>query len=219
MVKTQNLVPEIYYKQSRDFQALGRVYDVIFNYLKTNINTIYNNPLSENVDERLLDLVATTLGFKSKHKYNVKQLMALCSAFSSVLKIKGTKKSFEIAINALLQAEGISYSSQVLMDTNDPYKVVVYIPDSLTDITLFNDLLTYILPAGISCNVTRSQLVSTVRTTEVKSTSTINKETATSGTKTVVSNSSNFGESGDTTTGLKAGVLDNGVVVPFESGE
>lgn len=219
MVKTQNLVPEIYYKQSRDFQALGRVYDVIFNYLKTNINTIYNNPLSENVDERLLDLVATTLGFKSKHKYNVKQLMALCSAFSSVLKIKGTKNSFEIAINALLQAEGISYSSQVLMDTNDPYKVVVYIPDSLTDITLFNDLLTYILPAGISCNVTRSQLVSTVRTTEVKSTSTINKETATSGTKTVVSNSSNFGESGDATTGLKAGVLDNGVVVPFESGE
>ena len=31
MIKTQNKVPSVYYKESRDFQLLGRIKDVIFN--------------------------------------------------------------------------------------------------------------------------------------------------------------------------------------------
>ena len=30
MIKTQELTPEVYYKKSRDFQILGRIYDIIF---------------------------------------------------------------------------------------------------------------------------------------------------------------------------------------------
>lgn len=172
MIKTQELVPGVYYNQSRDFQLLGRTFDVVFNYLKTNIDLIYNNPLSENSDERLIDLLSLTLGFKSKHNYNVKQLTAMCSAFMLAMRNKGNIQSIQLAVDTILQAEGIKNGALTLVDTSKS-TLHIYVPMELSDINLLNDLLVYILPAGMSCSIVRQQLITEEALTETSADSQI----------------------------------------------
>ena len=47
----------------------------------------------------------------------------------------------------------------------DNTELNLYIPSEFTDITILNDLLTYVLPAGMSCNIIKElQLTSTMNT-------------------------------------------------------
>ena len=68
MIKLQDYTPEVYYRESRDFQFIGRLYDLVLNYVKTNADLIYSLPLSDNSDNQFIDLMAMTLGFHAKHK-------------------------------------------------------------------------------------------------------------------------------------------------------
>lgn len=165
MIKTQYCVPETLYRDSRDFQLLGRVFDVVFNSLKSNSELIATNPLSDNMDEGLLNLLAATVGLQTLHNYNNPQLRAVCSAFSSMLRTKGTRKSLELATNALLGAEGISKKARVEFDKQQGVKV--FLPIEMRDITLLNDLLDYLIPAGVGCEVVREAAVEVQSYTEV----------------------------------------------------
>ena len=64
MIKLQNLTPEIYYKQSRDFQLIGRLFDIVLNYVKTNADNLYSLPIGNDMNENLLNLLSYTLVLK-----------------------------------------------------------------------------------------------------------------------------------------------------------
>jgi len=168
MIKLTELTPNIYNDASRDFQFIGHLYDTVLNYIKTNSDLIYNIPLSDNSDTRLVELMATTLGFKSRHKYNVKQLVALCSVFSTIIRQKGTLNAIDTAGKALLTAEGITEDIFVELDPEDRSNLTIsiFVPQELTDLNLLKDLLLYVLPAGCSCNIVRELRQAT--TAEVK---------------------------------------------------
>ena len=71
MIRTQKYTPEVYYEQSRDFQFIGRLYDVVLNSVKTNVDIIQNSlPFNTRSSRDLLKLMSYTLGFKPKHKYS-----------------------------------------------------------------------------------------------------------------------------------------------------
>lgn len=150
LIKLQDLTPEVYYKRSRDFQYIGRLFDLVLNNAKMNTDILSSLPLNPDMDPRLLDLLAFTLGFKSKHEYNTKQLAALCSIFPFVLRNKGSKLAIETACNALLNAEGITKEASVEVSNQT---VSIFLPSELSDLNLLKDLLNYILPAGMSCSL------------------------------------------------------------------
>ena len=150
MVKTQKLVPEVYYNRSRDFQLLGRVYDIIFNYIKMNADLINNSPYEENIDDKLIALVCSTLGFKETHEYNTKQLKALCSIFVGCLRHKGTLASVQDLLNLLVNVENQKQDAYAEPDIENPYLLNIYMPLDISDTSLFEDVLFYILPAGVS---------------------------------------------------------------------
>lgn len=152
MIRLQDMTPSVYYEQSRDFQFIGRLFDVVLNSVKTNSQLLYNLPINDFTDDQLIDLLALTLGFKPKHNYNIKQLRAICSVLSEILRKKGTKQAIEIVANTLLHAEGIKNNILVLIKDG---ALEISMPIELYDIVLFNDLLSYILPAGVSCNIKR----------------------------------------------------------------
>ena len=165
LIKFQDLTPEVYYKRSRDFQYIGRLFDLVLNNAKMNTDIISSLPLNPDMDPRLLDLLALTLGFKSKHEYNTKQLAALCSIFPFVLRNKGSKLAIETACNALLNAEGITKEASVEVSNQT---VSIFLPSELSDLNLLKDLLNYILPAGMSCSIVReATLVPPSSTTSV----------------------------------------------------
>ena len=150
MIKLQELTPSIYYEQSRDFQFIGRLYDIVLNYVKTNADNLYTLPIGKNMDEKLLNLLAFTLGFQSKHHYNSKQLLAICSVLPLILKHKGSLDAILIAVNSILYAEGINQALDYEFKDNN---LVLYLSPDLSDLTLLKDIMIYILPAGIGCDM------------------------------------------------------------------
>ena len=150
MIKLQELTPSIYYEQSRDFQFIGRLYDIVLNYVKTNADNLYTLPIGKNMDEKLLNLLAFTLGFQSKHHYNSKQLLAICSVLPLILKNKGSLNAILIAANSILYAEGINQALDYEFKNNN---LVLYLSQDLSDLTLLKDIMIYILPAGIGCDM------------------------------------------------------------------
>lgn len=172
MIKLQDLTPAVYYNQSRDFQLIGRLYDIVLNSVKTNADLIYGIPLSENTDTRLMELMSLTLGFKSKHNYNIDQLTAICKSFLSILKVKGTRESITMAANTLLNAEGITSEIDLYGEEDGTPGLILVLPHGLSDVNLLLDLLTYILPAGLSFTlITENTIKAPISTTlNIKST-------------------------------------------------
>ena len=159
MIKLQDLTPEVYYKQSRDFQFIGRLYDLVLNSVKTNTDMISDIPSSDTAGTGMIDLLALTLGFKPRHNYNVKQLGAICSIFPIILKNKGNILALKLACDAILHAEGITDEPTVMIDKDNLYDIKIFISQHISDVTLLNDLLDYILPAGITCEIIKANAI------------------------------------------------------------
>lgn len=155
MIKVQDETPKIYYNESRDFQFIGRLYDVVLNSVKTNCDLLYNLPISDNVNTQMLDLMSTTLGFKIRHNYNTKQLVSACSIFPTILKNKGNIQAIQLIGDALLHAEGITEDFGYEI-SDDNTSIDIFIPSTLSDINLFKDLLSYVMPAGMNVNIIRA---------------------------------------------------------------
>ena len=166
MIKLQDYTPEVYYRESRDFQFIGRLYDLVLNYVKTNADLIYSLPLSDNSDNQFVDLMAMTLGFHAKHKYTSQQLKAICFVLSEIIRNKGTIKALTIACDAIFHAEGIQGQFDYGL-TNNNTNIIIYLPQELSDTTLLNDLFEYILPAGMSCQIIKTYSEKALPTTEV----------------------------------------------------
>ena len=162
MIKSQNLVPNIYYNESRDFQLFGRIYDIIFNYAKTNIDLMENFPINNYTDSKLIELLARTLGFNNKLSYRNDDLNAICNVFITLMKNKGSLKSIESLVNTILNVSNINKKSKVTLDETTSYPlVVINIPDVISnpEIKLLEDVLDYILPIGVCYNIKTTTLV------------------------------------------------------------
>ena len=152
MIKFHEQVPSVYPSASRDFQYLGWLINVVLNSVKHNVDGLYNLP-NTIADSRLTELLAMTLGFKVKRNYDQKQLAALVGVLPRILKYKGTKTAVDIAGNALIAASGASgsFTSEVIDG-----ELLVRLPENLIDVSLFTDLLIYILPAGMTCRILKT---------------------------------------------------------------
>lgn len=172
MISIKNQVPSIYYDASRDFQVLGHLYEVVLNYVKTNADMLYLLPSGITEDTRVIELLATTLGFKLRRNYDKAQLAALVSIFPQLLKIKGTLRAVNLAGDALVKASGVPgmFASEI-----KDHVLTIRIPIELSDITLFLDLLPYILPFGLRVSIVRNTIIKHELTTSVGATSVMRK--------------------------------------------
>lgn len=160
MIKLYKRLPAIYYDNSRDFQAFARAHEVVLNYLKTNVDVAEALPFSNNFDISLLNLMALTLGFTSKHNYNTEDLFNLCSSFAEILKDKGSIESVEKTIRILLNAQRIKDSFHVEKDKEDKYNLLIYIPVDMQDLVLLEDVFDYILPSGFTYSFITTEFLS-----------------------------------------------------------
>ena len=163
LINLYDQVPRVYTNTSRDFQYLSWLINIVLNSVKHNVDDIYKLP-NVTYDTKLTELLAMTLGFKIKRNYDQKQLAALVSVFPSLLKYKGTEKAITMAADALITASGTAGSFTHKINGSE---LEVILPNELVDITLFMDLLPYILPAGMTCKVIRKTQIKHNAVTEV----------------------------------------------------
>lgn len=149
MIRLQDSTPRVYYEQSRDFQFIGRLFDIVLNSAKTNADCVNTLPLDKDMDDRLLNLLALTLGFSHRRRYNSKQLAAVCSVLPTIMRNKGSIYGVTVAVNAILQAEGLTQPLDYNIEEGK--LLTLYLPTDLRDLTLLKDVMSYVLPAGMSC--------------------------------------------------------------------
>ena len=156
MIRTQDLTPSIYYKESRDFQLFGRLYDIVFNYVKTNVDLMENFPINAHTDSKLIELLARTLGFNNKLNYRNDDLNAICNVFISLMRDKGSLRSIKSLVRTILNVSDINKNHLVSMNTASKYPLIeIHVPDvvSNSEIKLIEDVLEYILPIGVCYDI------------------------------------------------------------------
>lgn len=149
-MKIDKLVPEVYYKESRDFSYIGRLFEIVCNYMKMQADLVGVPLQSENINADLIELAAKTVGFETKHTYVNKDLLALVNNFADIVKEKGSLSSVEKAVRLLSRCHDLKVASvgAVTINAEDPYKLNILLPYGTSDVVLLEDLLNYILPAG-----------------------------------------------------------------------
>ena len=165
MIKFYEQVPAVYPSASRDFQYLCWLIDIVLNSVKHNVDDLYDLPNSK-TDPRFTELLAMTLGFKVKRNYDQNQLRALVAALPRILKYKGTTHAVEMAGNALVAASGTTGKNFSIESIEDG-ELTVVLPIELVDVSLFTDLLSYILPAGMTYHIIRKNETAIAPTTSV----------------------------------------------------
>lgn len=155
MIRLQDMTPDVYYNQSRDFQFIGRLFDVLLNSTKTSTDLIGDLPLDENSDLMFSELAAMTLGLKLRHQYSSKQLQAIVAVLSDILRNKGSLRAVQLAYEALISTEGLKQNMYYEAPTLENHTLTLYLPKDLSDLTLLRDLLDYIMPAGVSCRLVK----------------------------------------------------------------
>ena len=157
MFRLQNNVPSTYIEQSRDFQLFCRLYDCINNGVQFDISTITDILDPIKVNDRIVKLLATRVGFITDIDIDNTVLRYILSAYPYIIRNKGTRKGIEAAVNAILHAEH-SIKAATVEVVNKPaggsnqaeYSVNIYTPIILSSKTkkALNELLKYILPVG-----------------------------------------------------------------------
>lgn len=160
MINIKNIVPEVYTNTSRDFQLLQKIYSVVLNYCLNSSRNISKNPISEYSDKRLVDLMCSTLGFKTLHEYNNDELFQICKIFIKSLKNKGNINSIKLIVNTLCNLNSIAEDVVIEFDIFDQYCLNIYLSSSFNNTTLLEDLLNYILPNGLTYRIYSQPLVS-----------------------------------------------------------
>ena len=155
LIRLQNNTPSVYTKQSRDFQLFCRLYDCVINAVKYDIDTIVNINNVLKVNDRLLELYCTKVGFFTNKHFNSKILRAIISAFPYVIKNKGSKKGIEEAVTTILKVENKSETPEIVIN-NTTHTIVIY-----TFVKVFNkdamlELLSYIIPIGYTYEIQES---------------------------------------------------------------
>lgn len=158
MIRLKNSVPNVYSNASRDFQLLCHLFDIVLNDTKSKADDLYYLPSGID-NQRVTEILASTLGFTLKRNYDKDQLAALISILPALMRLKGTKRAVDLVGNALIKSSGLTGKGNFVSELNGNYELTAYIPSEISDTTLFRDLLPYILPAGVSCKFLRNTTI------------------------------------------------------------
>ena len=161
MFKISEHVPEIYMKESRDFQIFPRLDDLLFLGQHYDINTIteLNNP--KKCKSSYLKYLAEKVGFYTNAYIPDEVLINIISAFRTALKNKGTEKGIRQAVNAILKAENTTEEIELvhvrgineLNTYYEQYCINIYTPVKILNDVALREFLKYIIPAGYTYNI------------------------------------------------------------------
>lgn len=160
MFRLQNNVPDVYVDSSRDFQLFCRLFDFLFNGVKFDIDCIINSLNAFTINERLLTLLGTKLGFYTNYQYDSKTLRYILSAFPFIIKYKGTRHGIELAVYTILRLEGNKDTPNIDIINkdsggNDVYQInITTTSRKIESRQALLDLLNYVVPTGYIINIT-----------------------------------------------------------------
>ena len=160
LFKLEENVPDVYVEMSRDFQLLCRVYDIFVNSNIITQSKIRQQLNIDQIDDKLLKLLAGRLGFSSDNYIPTKVMRSILLQFPSMIKNKGTKVGIEQAIKSVIKQTSNVNNVQVSDITISTGKINVTVESDdagAVDTSYLSDVLKYVVPVGYTVNVIISQ--------------------------------------------------------------
>jgi hypothetical protein len=139
--RVQDKTPEVYTSTSRDFQLLGRLYDCIINGVKFDVDSVIDVINTDNIDNKLLKLLQTKLGFFSSKDITDESLRYILKAFPTILKHKGSLKSIKQAVCTFLKLNGIKSKVSIRKVNNNltsPYLIEISLDERIDNTYILN---------------------------------------------------------------------------------
>ena len=160
LFRLQNNTPSYCVEQSRDFQLFCRIFDASFNGTKFDIDSMIQVLDPAKVNDRMLELYCTRVGFYPTKSIDAKVLRYIIAAFPFIIKNKGTKLGIQQCIYTILKAENSTLPPYVEIininlseNSNDDYVINIYTPIKLFNEVALRELLRYVVPAGYTYNI------------------------------------------------------------------
>lgn len=164
MFRIQDNVPEVYINESRDFQLISRLYDVLFSSVKYDIDVMINILDATLVKDSMLQLMCSKIGFFPSVEIDANVLKYIIASFPYIIKYKGSERGIEYAVNSILKAEnnpdavGTPYIDihRKQVDENDTlqeYTVYIYTTVSIYNKKALEEVLKYVIPVGMSFQI------------------------------------------------------------------
>ena len=151
MIDLEKDTPIEYSKQSRDYQVFRFLYTVLFNQVKMYADLI-KNIWTDNIDPKLLDLRAYTLNFIPRYQWDNSDLLGTTNNFKYLLRTKGTTGAIKSCLEILARVHGIELTG-TNVEVIGPGKIRLILNEKVADTGSIEDLLRYILPAGITYEI------------------------------------------------------------------
>ena len=152
MFRLQNNTPEAYTNNSRDFQLFCRLYDTINNGVRFDINTMTNilDPLQ--INDRMLNLLCTKMGFFTRENIPDNVLRVILDSFPYAVKYKGSVRGIKYAVSSILKLEGTFEDPEVIID-NENYTIQIYTAVKIKNKKALQEYLKYIIPLGYTVTI------------------------------------------------------------------
>ena len=160
--RLQDNVPDVYVRKSRDFQLLCNLFDILNGGIKFDIDNMTDILDVRSCNDSLLPHLQTKLGFFTNKSLSSSELRTVLSSFKEIVKNKGSSIGIREAIEVYLKVINASKNSRVLVINKEyqgteydnisrlsnTYIVEVALEGQLVDVSLLDEILKYVLPAG-----------------------------------------------------------------------
>ena len=146
MFRLQDNVPEVYVNESRDFQLLCRLFDLVIQSSRYSINSMSSITDTMHCNSKLLPLLQTKIGLFKLSDCDDKALRMILNAYPHIVRYKGTVQGLIYIINLiqhLSQNVNITY-------TLDEYTLRVQLDNTTEYLNIFKELVTAVKPTGFT---------------------------------------------------------------------
>lgn len=147
MFRVEKNVPDVYIQESRDFQLFARLYDLVFQSCRFNIDSMENVTDTLRCNDALLPLLSTKVGFFTKIQYTDQNYRYILAAFPYIIRYKGSLKGVQLVANLFENIMNITVKVEQSKDKQGI--TILFEEDSPPNVELFYNLLEYIRPTGM----------------------------------------------------------------------
>lgn len=147
MFRVENNVPEVYIRESRDFQMFSRLYDLVFQSARFSIDSLETASDTMRCNDALLPLIAKKVGFFTDLKLTSNADRQLLSAFPYIINYKGSLAGIQLVANLFERIMNTKVT--VELNYEDSSRVTIVFDKYAPNVTLLYSLLDYIRPTGL----------------------------------------------------------------------
>lgn len=152
VIRSKDFVP-YFYKNSRDYQAILAILDLIINVTKINIDTLIDNLDPNKCNYLLLELLASFVGYNYDPKESYEANRLIINNYVNMIRNRGNqvgiKTATALSFNAkedIDRVEELDMFSVRYLKDEGKIAIYVYVPSYLSKM---RDLLERVRPAGI----------------------------------------------------------------------